>query len=238
MTTSSSIPAASSGGTPQTSPQKRTALRSLAGVKSKPVRRRRAGDTDTIKVSLDSVDRMLGHTTHVLEDDEGGSRSIIPDDATPIDASQLGAEASLSAQVDMPPQDDFIPTSAALVAPDVTPNLRIPLEPSLAPAAQSPAPTAVDTILARPSQPTPAPATQTAHAPNVESMLRMMGVSPEAAPVPAPLGEGASAASAPSAPYDAVAASMTPGIPMPEHRHDPESARKLFEATRSFIKVS
>lgn len=199
-----------------------------------------------VPVVTDSVSRMLGEdedTVSALDD-----KSIFPDEAETLPGGQ--GDAGDNPKSVKPSQVGFdeplINPSVALVAPDVTPNLFAPLEPSMAPKpTQVSQPPVLSTILARPSTPAPpSPVSSSAQVSSQQSAtaesLRQLGISPDQIPgvrVSTNESEMAELRRLQNMSYDPVAAATTAGIPMPEHVVNPDAARQLIDSTRHLLRV-
>lgn len=187
----------------------------------------------------DVVSRLIG------EDNED---SIIPDDAEEIfsggkdgDTHQKTEQPRVSNQGTSEP---LIDPAVALVAPDVTPNADVLLDPTMAPRPTSQALSpALQTVLGKAtatSTPSPqaasdAPPVAQTHAvsPTMDSINAMLGISPQVKVN----GDADELRKITEMSYDPMTAATTPGLPMPEHVYDPNSASKLIESTRGLLKI-
>lgn len=194
----------------------------------------------------------------------GEDDSIFPDDAKEIEVGQANDNIPMTAaakEVANPTKQPTNPNYAdglpeplmspvvALVAPDVTPDAMVELDPTDVPQPIEPEPKfdishsvdsdrnreVLNTILGkeipneRPNPPVPVEVPRPTPPPsvaNVENLMSQMGLQ-----LPGnPLNEGDTG-------YNVVAAAATPGIPMPEHRASTqESISKVFNFARKFIK--
>jgi hypothetical protein len=210
------------------------------------------------------LSRMLG------ESDTEDS-AIIPKNAQPYNVNHSGVKDSGSAEKINPKTGPELPVYAngdqepllspvvALVAPDVTPDALVEIDPSDVPhppveKIEEPEVsrsvdgnknrTALDTILGKPpplkpenparpleSPAGPAPTPQSAPHLDVEAMLHRMQLqnTPQIS-----LEESEEGEPIISSGYDVIAAGMTAGIPMPEPKHNPNGTTKMVENTRKF----
>lgn len=189
-----------------------------------------------VKVS-DSISRMIGES----DNSDSASGSIFPDgsdeytgsdETPPEDRNNVTPQASVG----------LIDPSVALVAPDVTPNIRVPIDPSKVPQFNQGGALSVLGVQAhQPPQPTTQLATQLApvhqapRVPTAEESLRAFGVDPSQV-MHHFGGTPSQGASVINDHYDPIQAATTGGVPMPEHVVNPNSASKIIEAARDFIR--
>lgn len=168
-------------------------------------------------------DRARQATTvaHIIGMAEADEEGIIPPDAERIDpfANQIPGlketptlSSSSPAEPTITHGEELIPPTAALVAPDVTPNILEPIDPS-----QVPAPP-------RPQAPPPPTSVQPGAPPEAGALDTILGrTQPQPATTPAPPVTAESFIASMTAPEPAnVAESLVPanegGAPMPEHK--------------------
>lgn len=139
------------------------------------------------------------------------------------------------------PGEPLISPAVALVAPDVTPDALLPIDPSEVPQPPGGGPEMVElpdlsvdqeqsspvlqTILGRRPQGPAAPAQESVPPPTIP--LHIPGI-----PSAPSVNLNEDGVPNPGSNYNIIAAGMTPGIPMPDHVVNPNSGRRLFEVLR------
>jgi len=118
----------------------------VAGKQRLPLRKEPPKDKEDDK--LKDRARRSSVVAHIMGMTESDDEAIIPDEAKPLDPMQTHQIPGLSSRNPVDDKEegaaepsrtnihgeDLIQPSAALVAPDVTPNVMVPLDPSLVPA--------------------------------------------------------------------------------------------------------
>ena len=164
----------------------------------------------------------------------GEDSSLFPDDAIELGTTQSKpGDKKEGPEFPVYSGGKLLDPSICLVAPDATPRGNLPIDPSAVP--QPPAPAAITPPVALPASPVQPPPqvqpsipSQNASANVVQTLL---GHPTESYATPHELQLTENMPSG----YNVLAAAMTPGLPMPDHKHDPDASRKLMENVRRFI---